>query len=430
MRRMRGDGGEGGHNGDHKDDGDEDGHSHKEGDKDNGYEDDGDHKDGHSHKEGDKNNGHKSNEDGHSHNGHKDGHMNGPVDGLKEGLIKNPLITPIKNPLITPIKNPLITPIKNPLITPINTPLNSPNKAIIDLLDLLADLPAISPLRAFLHNPVSLPTLFPPSFPPLPLAAGNLPVLLLLRFLLEFDPNSVISLQPLLPALPANSDTLPDFARNRPFFRLCREYPLLPLFLHQLLLSSPPQFAALSERLQKWALFSLQEETPDETALRWLPEVLRRFTSHVSPAGMQQVVTRLLQLDSRGEMFGAVMGLLRGSEGGEAMRLQYALQGLEGKTTRVDAVETVLELLSAKKDVISEQLESVLERLFGLLAGETDEETPVLKMRILQVVRQMANFPLKKVFGLTGMVARGLEPLLDDEQRVIREYAAKTRNLW
>ena len=235
MRRLRGDGGEGGHNGDHKDDGDEDGHSHKEGDKDNGYEDDGDHKDGHSHKEGDKNNGHKSNEDGHSHNGHKDGHMNGPVDGLKEGLIKNPLITPIKNPLITPIKNPLITPIKNPLITPINTPLNSPNKAIIDLLDLLADLPAISPLRAFLHNPVSLPTLFPPSFPPLPLAAGNLPVLLLLRFLLEFDPNSVISLQPLLPALPANSDALPDFARNRPFFRLCREYPLLPLFLHQYL---------------------------------------------------------------------------------------------------------------------------------------------------------------------------------------------------
>lgn len=103
---------------------------------------------------------------------------------------------------------------------------------------------------------------------------------------------------------------------------------------------------------------------------------------------------------------------------------------MEGKTTCVDAVETVLELLSAKKDVISEQLESVLERLFGLLAGETDEETPVLKMRILQVVRQMANFPLKKVFGLTGMVARGLEPLLDDEQRVIREYAAKTRNLW
>lgn len=38
------------------------------------------------------------------------------------------------------------------------------------------------------------------------------------------------------------------------------------------------------------------------------------------------MVTRLLQLDSRGEMFGAVMGLLRGSEGGEAMRLQYALQ--------------------------------------------------------------------------------------------------------
>ena len=203
MRRMRGDGGEGGHNGDHK-----------EGDKDNG-----DHKDDGDHKEGDKDNGHKSIEDGHSHNGHEDGHMNGPVDGHKEG----------------PIKNPLITPINNPLITPLNTPLNSPNKAIIDLLDLLADLPAISPLRAFLHNPASLPTLFPPSFPPLPLAAGNLPVLLLLRFLLEFDPNSVISLQPLLPALPANSDTLPDFARNRPFFRLCREYPLLPLFLHQYL---------------------------------------------------------------------------------------------------------------------------------------------------------------------------------------------------
>lgn len=206
MRRMRGDGGEGGHNGDHKDDGDEDGHSHKEGDEDDGHKSiedghNGDHKDGI--------------EDGHSHNGHEDGHMNGPVDGLKEGLINNPLITPINNPLITP--------------------LNSPNKAIIDLLDLLADLPAISPLRAFLHNPASLPTLFPPSFPPLPLAAGNLPVLLLLRFLLEFDPNSVISLQPLLPALPANSDTLPDFARNRPFFRLCREYPLLPLFLHQYL---------------------------------------------------------------------------------------------------------------------------------------------------------------------------------------------------
>ena len=93
-------------------------------------------------------------------------------------------------------------------------------------------------------------------------------------------------------------------------------------------------------------------------------------------------------------------------------------------------METVLELLSAKNDVISDKLEMVLERLLGLLAGESDEETPVLKMRIVQVVQQMANFPLKKVFGLTGMVARGLEPLLDDEQRAVREYAARTRNLW
>lgn len=54
--------------------------------------------------------------------------------------------------------------------------------------------------------------------------------------------------------------------------------------------------------------------------------MLRRFTVHVSPAVLQQVVTRLLSFDSRGEMFGAAMGLLRGNEGGEEMRLRYAMQ--------------------------------------------------------------------------------------------------------
>ena len=154
---------------------------------------------------------------------------------------------------------------------------------------------------------------------------------------------------------------------------------------------------------------------------------------------MQQVVTRLLQLDSRGEMFGAVMGLLRGSEGGEAMRLQYALQvgqprgcdlGVGGKNDACGRGGDGAGVTECEKRRDFGAAGECVERLFGLLAGETDEETPVLKMRILQVVRQMANFPLKKVFGLTGMVARGLELLLDDEQRVIREYAAKTRNLW
>ena len=108
-------------------------------------------------------------------------------------------------------------------------------------IDSLADLPAIAPLTRLLHAQSLPPTQrtlwlranLPRDFPPLPLCAGNLPVVVLVRFILEFLPDYVADFETILPAIPANEQQLPDFARNQPFFRLCREYPYLPFFLQQ-----------------------------------------------------------------------------------------------------------------------------------------------------------------------------------------------------
>ena len=193
------------HGHDHDCDHGVDGYGHGHGDVGDGHSDDGDdHGDvgvGHSH--GHSGHGCVKDDDGH-HNSHSD-------DGHHDDGHHGPITNPVNYHYDT------------------------------HTIDSLADLPAIAPLTRLLHAQSLPPTQrtlwlranLPRDFPPLPLCAGNLPVVVLVRFILEFLPDYVADFETILPAIPANEQQLPDFARNQPFFRLCREYPYLPFFLQQ-----------------------------------------------------------------------------------------------------------------------------------------------------------------------------------------------------
>ena len=57
-------------------------------------------------------------------------------------------------------------------------------------------------------------------------------------------------------------------------------------------------------------------------------------------------------------------------------------------------------------------------------------DQPVFRILILRLFQDFANLPLSTVFSYAPKVVRALEPSLDDPQRVIREMAARVRNLW
>ena len=96
-------------------------------------------------------------------------------------------------------------------------------------------------------------------------------------------------------------------------------------------------------------------------------------------------------------------------------------------------------LLRRNAAVVTEYLESVIPAVLDIVSDgkeksekseKLDLEKPVRQLLGLKVLKTMTDLPLASVFKYTGGVARGLLPLLDDDQRVIREYAARVRNLW
>ena len=89
------------------------------------------------------------------------------------------------------------------------------------------------------------------------------------------------------------------------------------------------------------------------------------------------------------------------------------------------------ELLLTNSVVVSGFLDSLIPSLLEVMnTQEKDVERPVRQLVALKVMKMMTDLPLATVFKYTNRVAKGLLPLLDDEQRVIREYAARVRNLW
>ena len=97
----------------------------------------------------------------------------------------------------------------------------------------------------------------------------------------------------------------------------------------------------------------------------------------------------------------------------------------------VPAVKRTEELLLTNSVVVSGFLDSLIPALLEVMnTQEKDVERPVRQLVALKVMKMMTDLPLATVFKYTNRVAKGLLPLLDDEQRVIREYAARVRNLW
>ena len=97
----------------------------------------------------------------------------------------------------------------------------------------------------------------------------------------------------------------------------------------------------------------------------------------------------------------------------------------------VPAVKRTEELLLTNSVVVSGFLDSLIPSLLEVMnTQEKDVERPVRQLVALKVMKMMTDLPLATVFKYTNRVAKGLLPLLDDEQRVIREYAARVRNLW
>ena len=97
----------------------------------------------------------------------------------------------------------------------------------------------------------------------------------------------------------------------------------------------------------------------------------------------------------------------------------------------VPAVKRTEELLLTNSVVVSGFLDSLIPALLEVMnTQEKDVERPVRQLVALKGMKMMTDLPLATVFKYTNRVAKGLLPLLDDEQRVIREYAARVRNLW
>lgn len=97
----------------------------------------------------------------------------------------------------------------------------------------------------------------------------------------------------------------------------------------------------------------------------------------------------------------------------------------------IPAVKRTEELLLTNSVVVSGFLDSLIPALLEVMnTQEKDVERPVRQLVALKVMKMMTDLPLATVFKYANRVAKGLLPLLDDEQQVIREYAARVRNLW
>lgn len=76
-------------------------------------------------------------------------------------------------------------------------------------------------------------------------------------------------------------------------------------------------------------------------------------------------------------------------------------------------------------------LDSFVPLLLSIVQRELKEDCdPIIVLQGLRVIKTFADFPLSIVFKYKTQVIRGLLPVLENQQRVIREYAARVRNLW
>ena len=98
---------------------------------------------------------------------------------------------------------------------------------------------------------------------------------------------------------------------------------------------------------------------------------------------------------------------------------------------RDNALMELLQVIQKNASLIVDYLDSLIPLLISLANTELKvNEDPIVVLYSLRILKTMADLPLNIVFKYTAEVKRGLLPLLDSKQRVIRQYAASIRNLW
>ena len=98
---------------------------------------------------------------------------------------------------------------------------------------------------------------------------------------------------------------------------------------------------------------------------------------------------------------------------------------------RDNALMELLQVIQKNASLIVDYLDSLISLLISLANTELKvNEDPIVVLYSLRILKTMADLPLNIVFKYTAEVKRGLLPLLDSKQRVIRQYAASIRNLW
>lgn len=95
------------------------------------------------------------------------------------------------------------------------------------------------------------------------------------------------------------------------------------------------------------------------------------------------------------------------------------------------ALNELMVILEKNAELVVSFLDTLIPLILTIINKEMkDDVDPVIVLCGLRVIRTMANLPLDIVFKYAQDVVNGLLPILDCKQRVIRKYAASTRNLW
>ena len=114
-------------------------------------------------------------------------------------------------------------------------------------------------------------------------------------------------------------------------------------------------------------------------------------------------------------------------------------QALQRRVALRSALRQLDRFIQRNSKSVADALPSVVDSLLALVAASPAEweqaglrlhELPVARLLSLRVLRRVADFPLATALPLRNRVCDGLRGALDDEQRAVREYAARVRNLW
>ena len=133
---------------------------------------------------------------------------------------------------------------------------------------------------------------------------------------------------------------------------------------------------------------------------------------------------------------GAAAAALSAAGGALGVALSQALQR---RVALRSALRQLDRFIQRNSKSVADALPSVVDSLLALVAASPAEweqaglrlhELPVARLLSLRVLRRVADFPLATALPLRNRVCDGLRGALDDEQRAVREYAARVRNLW